>query len=224
MTDAYRTIAPLPPNRIAVPVVKQETDFSCGVAAALSILRLWRWDAYRDVDERALYATLETTEARGTEPEPIVAALRRAGLDAVYRHGDVTLAQLERAVDAGEPPIVDLQAWRDDPAKPWSDTWDAGHYVVLVGYDAERLYVMDPSVLTKGGYAHFPRAELPERWHDLAGLEDARLERMVIFVRGSGARWQPHVHDGPEASDGRSASDAGDASDVSGESIATLLG
>ncbi|HEY1691581.1 MAG TPA: C39 family peptidase [Polyangiaceae bacterium] len=190
MTEPYRAIEPLPPNRIVVPVVKQETDFSCGAAATLSMLRLWRWGAFRDVGERSLYAALDTTEARGTEPEPMVEVLRRAGLDAVYRHGDVTLAQLERAVDAGEPPIVDLQAWRDDRAKPWSETWDAGHYVLLVGYDAERLYVMDPSVLTKGGYAHFPRAELAERWHDLAGPEDARLERMVVFVRG-GERWVP---------------------------------
>lgn len=193
MTDSYRAIAPLPPNRIAVPVVKQETDFSCGSAAVLSILRLWRWEQYRGVGERELHAALDTTDARGTEPEPMVELLRAgARLDAEYRHGDVTLAHLERAVDAGTPPIVDLQAWRDDP-RPWRETWDAGHYVVLVGYDAVNLYVMDPSVLTSGGYAYFPRAELDERWHDLSGPDDARLERMVIFVRGDGSApaWRP---------------------------------
>jgi ABC-type bacteriocin/lantibiotic exporter with double-glycine peptidase domain len=112
------------------------------------------------------------------------------GLDAEYRYGDVTLTELERAVDAGQPPIVDLQAWRDD-ARPWRDTWDAGHYVILVGYDAERLFVMDPSVLTPGAYAFLPRAELDERWHDLAGMDELRLERMAIFVRGPGAHWMP---------------------------------
>jgi hypothetical protein len=113
-----------------------------------------------------------------------------AGLDAEYRHGDVTLAELERAVDAGQPPIVDLQAWRDD-ARPWRETWDAGHYVILVGYDAERLFVMDPSVLTAGAYAFLPRAELDERWHDLAGTDNRRLERMAIFVGGPGHPWMP---------------------------------
>jgi predicted double-glycine peptidase len=190
MTDSYRAIATLPPNRVSVPVVKQETDFSCGAAATLSMLRLWRWEKYRDVGERSLYAALDTTEARGTEPEPMVDLLRREGIASEYRHGDVTLAHLEKAVDAGEPPIVDLQAWRDD-ATPWRDTWNAGHYVILVGYDAERLYVMDPSVLTPGGYAYMLRGELEERWHDLAGPGDARLERMVVFVRGGGSRWTP---------------------------------
>ena len=45
---------------------------------------------------------------------------------------DVRTEELERAVLAGEPPIVDLQAWSDHDA-PWISTWDAGHYVVLVG-------------------------------------------------------------------------------------------
>ncbi|HEY8086296.1 MAG TPA: C39 family peptidase, partial [Polyangiaceae bacterium] len=140
--------------------------------------------------ERSLFTALDTTEAQGTEPEPMVEVLARHGLTADYRHGDVTLAQLEAAVDAGHPPIVDLQAWRDDE-RPWRETWNAGHYVLLVGHDREHLFVMDPSVLTPGGYAYFPRAELDERWHDLAGPGNARLDRMVLFVRGDGRRWEP---------------------------------
>jgi hypothetical protein len=155
------------------------------------MLRYWRWETFSRVDEASLHMPLRTTETQGTEPEPIVEYLREiVGLDAEYRYGDVTLAELEKAVDAGQPPIVDLQAWRDD-ARPWQDTWDAGHYVLLVGYDAERLFVMDPSVLTTGAYAFLPRAELDERWHDLAGMDEMRLERMAIFVRGRGHHWVP---------------------------------
>jgi len=181
----------MPANRIPIPPVKQQTSYSCGPAAALSMLRYWRWETFSRVDEGALHMPLRTTETQGTEPEPIVEYLREiVGLDAEYRHGDVTLAELERAVDAGQPPVVDLQAWRDEP-RPWRDTWDAGHYVILVGYDADRLFVMDPSVLTPGAYAFLPRAELDERWHDLAGMDELRLERMAIFVRGHGHRWMP---------------------------------
>ena len=51
---------------------------------------------------------------------------------------------------------------------------------------------MDPSVLTPGdAYAFFPRGELEERWHDLAGPRDAHLSRMAIFVRGSRPAWRP---------------------------------
>src|SRR5580693_3941534 len=96
-SESYRAIVALPPNRIAVPTVKQETDFSCGAAATLALLRFWKWEKYALVDESALYATLQTTDARGTEPEPMVQMLRgHAHLDAEYRHGDVTLAQLEK--------------------------------------------------------------------------------------------------------------------------------
>ena len=184
------TIA-LPPNVVHVPTVKQATDFSCGPAAALSILRFWRPDTYASVDESDLYKPMETSPAKGTEPEPIEEYLKRtAGLDASYVHGDVTLAQLERALDAREPPIVDLQAWRDTQDR-WVDVWDAGHYAILVGYDKEHLFFMDPSVLTQGPYAYIPRSELDERWHDLAGPKDERVYRMTIFVRGAGPRWTP---------------------------------
>jgi predicted double-glycine peptidase len=176
-------VAPLPGNLVQVPVVTQRADFSCGPAATLALLRFWRPDAFATVEESALYAPLETTDARGTEPEPIAELFRSNGLEADYRYGNVTVADLERAVDAGEPPIVDLQAWTDHPI-PYRETWDAGHYVVMVGYDDERLYFADPSTMTPHGYVFLPRVELEERWHDLAGVSDDRVERMAIFVRG----------------------------------------
>ena len=174
-----------------MPEVKQRSDYSCGNAAALSILRYWRWSDFAEVGERQLYAPLETTEQGGTEPEPMAQFFRRCGLDAQYRWGDVAVTELERAVDAREPPVVDLQAWRDDERRPWRETWDSGHYVILVGYDAERLFFFDPSVLAKGEYVYFPRDELEERWHDTTGTADTKVEHMAIFVRGGRPTWAP---------------------------------
>jgi len=179
--------APLPNNLVRVPVVRQRTGFSCGGASALALLRYWRWETYAAVDETTLHAPLGTTHAKGTDPEPIAAFLRSLGLDAQYRHGDPTIADLEHAIDAGEPPIVDLQAWSDHEGS-LREVWDAGHYVVMVGHDEDRLFFMDPSTLVPDGYAFLPRAELGERWHDVAGEADTRFERMVIFVRGSPPR------------------------------------
>jgi ABC-type bacteriocin/lantibiotic exporter with double-glycine peptidase domain len=181
----YGPAVSLPRNLVVMPRVKQQTNFSCGNAATLSMLRYWRPELFAGVEETALYAPLCTTRAEGTEPEPIAAFLGAAAqLDAVYRHGDVTVEELERAVDLRQPPIVDLQAWRDDEL-PWRDVWDSGHYVIMVGYDADRLFFMDPSRMTPGPYAYLLRSELDERWHDLAGRENVRLERMAIFVRGA---------------------------------------
>ncbi len=181
-------LASLPPNLVRVPLVQQSQGFSCGAAATMMLLRYWCFDAYAGVDESELYEALETTSARGTEPEPMVGApARRNGLDAAYRNGNVTIADLEHAVDVREPPIVDLQAWSDHNA-PWLETWDAGHYVLLIGYDEQRLYFADPSRATPLGYAFLLRTELEARWHDLAGPHDLRVERMAIFVRGT-SRW-----------------------------------
>jgi predicted double-glycine peptidase len=197
LADMPEETAPLPQNLVQVPVVRQRSDYSCGPAAALALLRFWCPDRFADVDECALHDVLRTSDARGTEPEPMVALLRRSGLEAEYRHGDVTIADLERAVDAREPPIVDLQAWREKDS-PWSDTWDAGHYVTMVGYDRDRLYFADPSTMTPHGYAFMPRGELDERWHDLAGDHDEPLRRMAIFARGK-RRWSSDLPPPPGA-------------------------
>ena len=77
-----------------------------------------------------------------------------------------------------------MQAWRDRDAQ-WKDIWDAGHYVVMVGYDDERLFFMDPSTMTPGAYAYVERKEFDERWHDLTGDRDERIEHMTIFARAS---------------------------------------
>jgi predicted double-glycine peptidase len=190
---------PLPVNVVPVPIVQQAQGYSCGAAATLLMLRYWRVEAYARVDESALYEPLQTTQARGTEPEPMVELLRANGLEATYRHGDVRVEDLERAVDRREPPIVDLQAWRDFPS-PWTETWDAGHYVVMVGYDADHLFFVDPSRATPSGYAFLPRAGLEERWHDLAGERDAPRHHMAIFVRGS-RRWSPTEPPPPRATE-----------------------
>jgi predicted double-glycine peptidase len=189
--------APLPANLIQVPIVQQSQGFSCGPAATLVVLRFWLVESYAEVKESMLYGPLRTSDARGTEPEPMTELLIRAGLSARYAHGDVTLSELERAVDAREPPIVDLQAWRDN-GSPWRETWDAGHYVVMVGYDRERLFFVDPSRATPLGYAYLMRGELEERWHDLAGDRDEPVQHMAIFVRGE-RRWQADAAPPPYA-------------------------
>jgi predicted double-glycine peptidase len=178
-------------------LVQQKQDFSCGVAATLVLMRYWCVDAYENATESDLYEPLKTTRANGTEPEPMVELFRRSGVHADYRSGNVRVEDLERAVDAGEPPVVDLQAWSDHGA-PWRQTWDAGHYVVMVGYDDDRLYFADPSRATPNGYAFLQRGELDDRWHDLSGEHDARLEHMAIFVRGT-KRWAPTSMDLPHA-------------------------
>jgi len=48
----------------------------------------------------------------------------------------------------GIPVLVNYQAW-EDGAGPFNYTeiWDTGHYSVVVGYDEEHVFLMDPWTL-----------------------------------------------------------------------------
>jgi len=195
----------LPANLVAVPLVRQQQDFSCGDVATLAVLRYWKHAEYKNVLETALYAPLHTSRTDGTDPQPIADYLNGVdGVTAEYKTQDdgVDVRDLEEAIDRGEPAIVDIQAWQDvrrvGDLKPWGDDWDDGHYVVLVGYDRERFYFMDPS--TSGHYAFIPREELAERWHDTVGTDDVHTQRMVIFVRSTTTPWISSAPPPPRAS------------------------
>jgi predicted double-glycine peptidase len=185
----------LPENMIPVPLVAQKTDYSCGDASALAILRYWLNDTWKQRPETDLYKPLGTTSKDGTDPRPIATFLAgQAGLSADYVSGeaDVTTDDLEAAIDGGDPTIVDIEAWQAvahaQDMKPWATDWIDGHYVVLTGYDADNYYFMDPS--TTGRYAYIPKAQFAKRWHDVLGTSQ-HVQHMTIFVHGGTTPFQP---------------------------------
>jgi predicted double-glycine peptidase len=178
---------------IPVPLVAQKTDYSCGDASALAVLRYWLNETWKQRPETDLYKPLGTTSKDGTEPQPIAEFLAtQPGLSADFLSGDVTVEDLEAAVDAGDPTIVDIEAWqavkRAQDMKPWATDWIDGHYVVLTGYDDDNYFFMDPS--TTGRYAYIPKAQFADRWHDVLGTS-RHVQHMTIFVHGSTDPYQP---------------------------------
>lgn len=184
---------PLPrPFLAAVPDVRQSTGYTCGAAALQAVLAYWGFPERED----RLVARLGSTPDAGTPPDAIVRVAREFGLSAELREG-LALADLEAALAAGTTVIVDLQAWRDREDLPWTEIWDDGHYVVLLGMDADRLYFEDPSLL--GARGTIPRAEFVDRWHDYEGEppldpSDRKYVRMAIFIRGERAPAARPVH------------------------------
>lgn len=183
-----------PAGALAVPIVRQETEYSCGPASLSAVMQYWgAWDG----GERELYGPLGTTEKDGTEPGKLAEVARDHGLDARVRE-DLTLDDLESAVRAGETAIVDYQAWRTEPATmTWRQTWEDGHYSVVIGLDGDNVYFMDPSAGL--GYGWIPRAEFLERWHDYedpAGRPRRFYQHMAVLVKGkesAGAYPEPPV-------------------------------
>ncbi len=152
----------LPPHYLPVPLVSQATDYSCGVAALLSVL--YYWQVYDD-SESSLYPALQVSPKDGTVPEKISEVAAAFGLKSEMREG-LEIPDLEDALSAGKTVIVEMQAWRTEgaPELPWKDTWEEGHFAVVIGIDSKNIYFMDPVGHT--GYAYLPRAEFMDRWHD----------------------------------------------------------
>ncbi len=159
-----RAAAPrLPQDALPIPLVRQTSDYSCGPAALVAVLRYFQvWDG----PEAHLYRLLGTSTDQGTLPEAIAIGARRFGLQASVEQ-PMTLTQLQSAVRAGKPVILELQAWRDPKGRrdTWLNNWDDGHYVVLTGMDHQFAYFMDPS--TDNAYTYLPLQELLSRWHDV---------------------------------------------------------
>jgi hypothetical protein len=173
----------LPSLLSTVPDVRQSTGYTCGAAALQAVLAHWGTQERED----RLAARLHSTPEAGTHPLEIVRVAREFGLTADLREG-LELSDLETALAAGTTVIVDLQAWRDRTDLPWTETWDDGHYMVLLGMDGENLYFEDPSLL--GSRGTIPRSEFIDRWHDYEGdppldPTDRKYVRMAIFLRGS---------------------------------------
>lgn len=171
------------PFSAAVPDVRQSTGYTCGAAALQAVLAYWGFPERED----RLAARLRSTPEAGTHPLDIVRVAREFGLQADLREG-LALPDLEAALSSGTTVIVDLQAWRDRADLPWTETWDDGHYMVLLGMDARNLYFEDPSLLGRRGL--IPRAEFVDRWHDYEGEPpldptDRRYVRMALFLKGS---------------------------------------
>ena len=182
----------LPPALSAfasVPDVRQSTDYTCGAAALQAVLAYWG----KEEREDRLTARLHGDPELGIHPLDILRVAREFGLSADLREG-LDLADLEAALASGTTVIVDLQAWRGPTDLPWAETWDDGHYMVLLGMDTRNLYFEDPSLLGSRGF--ISRGEFVERWHDYEGdppldAEDRVFVHTAIFIRGAQAAPMP---------------------------------
>ena len=165
---------------LPVPMVSQATSWTCGAAALMSALLYF---GVFDDPESRLDAELAASPDLGVNPVRMAATARRYGVDAEVRTR-LTLDDLAAELDRSAVVILAIQAWPSHPVADWSAAWDDGHYVVLVGMDAGRVYLMDPSVRT--GYGYLPRGELLRRWHDRDAVDgrDVVYDRLGIVIRG----------------------------------------
>jgi predicted double-glycine peptidase len=133
---------------------------------------------------------LGTNPENGTNYREMVRFARSLGLD-VWAEVEMTPEKLEAAVAKGHPVIVAIQAYANDP-RVYQDPHknEDGHYVVVIGFDAENYYVEDPSLARCRGF--LTKSEFLKRWHDDEGTPDHPkvVERLGLEF-GSGQTYGP---------------------------------
>lgn len=164
--------ATLPANLLRLPLIRQATNYTCGVAALQSILAYYG----EDVREDTLAKELRADKRDGTRHKQIEKFAKKRGYEVEVALGCSSKA-LKDFLDAGKPTLVLIQAW-PSKAADFSDDWKDGHYVVAVGYDQERFYFMDPS--TVGQYTYIPFVEFEKRWHDVDGR--TKLQHFAVAI------------------------------------------
>ena len=156
--------------KIPLPDVQQPDEYSCGAASLMTIL------AYYGVgteDYDVLKKTLGTSKKDGTDYQRIVRYAGEQGLLADAKP-NMTRVQLEKFLDEGKPVICSIQAYAENtPAEKRAEIYkkdDNGHYLVAIGYDADNIYFMDPSLTGRRGF--LPKQEFEARWHDNEGTDE----------------------------------------------------
>jgi len=147
-------------NLIRIPLTRQSSDYTCGVAVMQSIL--YFHDVQDDYSEDTLVKELKADPVNGTSYRAMADFARSKGYLVDVRTG-MTLDDIRDFIDKGGPVIVLIQAWAESGVD-YSRDWEDGHYAAAIGYDRDSVYFMDPS--TMGNYTYLPNQEFLDRWHD----------------------------------------------------------
>lgn len=141
-----------PLEKIAMAEVKphqQETQWTCSAACLKSVLTFYGIPT----SERKCGVYIKVRKNKGAETTDIVNAAKAMGYDSYEK--SFTIDEARDLTDKGIPIICDIQSF----TKP-----GAGHYVVLVGIEGDRVYLMDPN--TKGNSRTISLTEFRDRWFD----------------------------------------------------------
>lgn len=176
------SILPRPPVLAGVPDVLQSTEYSCGAASLQAVLSYYG----SDVPEQLLMDRMGTSPHNGTDPDNIARMARDLGFDAEVEI-ELTVGDLASSVREGAPVIIAAQAWAEDRGSDfsWTDDWEDGHYMVVIGVDSRFVYLEDPA--TTGTIGALPIDEFNDRWHNYLGdSHDApgaeKVQHMGVFV------------------------------------------
>lgn len=163
---------------VEIPLIRQGTTYSCGIAAMHSLLR---WASYDlDINDEYLMEACGTTREKGTDYLSIMEYLNDTGLLEASWQENMDFDDIKNIIQNGGVVMMPIQAWDMKESasgelvwfdgEDYKDYWAAGHWVIACGYNDIRVLFMDPS--TAGTYADMTWDDLELRWHDSADYVD----------------------------------------------------
>jgi len=171
----------------SVPDVRQSTEYSSGASALQTVLAYWGVDSR----EGSLMKELNSSPESGTRPGSILDVASSRGLNAFISE-NMSVDDLMSYTQNRIPVMVAAQAWDGyydsdgtwvtKVPDNWEDTWENGHYMVVIGADTQNVYLEDPRLLGTRGV--IPLREFISRWHDSEGGSGTSDPRTVHYHMG----------------------------------------
>jgi len=171
-----------------VPDVRQAEYYSCGASSFQAVMNYYGKNSV----ECDLRMMLNTTPSHGTYPWDMVRVAEQQGFTAEWKE-NLTLNDLELALQEGTPVIIDGQRFMEANST-WEDTWNWGHFMVVIGLDERYVYLEDPFLL--GSRLKMTREDFVASWHDyeteLPASPDAKkYSHLGVFIRGTPPKVRP---------------------------------
>jgi len=163
---------------LKVPIKGQWYDFDCGVTITYSLLKYFKVKVtYEDVLKAS-----KVCPVNGIKPNRLINLFKKFGLDAVCE-SNKNIRFLIKQINADNPLIVLIQA-RKEYKKSWSNSWIHGHYVAVIGYDKNRVFIYDPSM--GGSIKTYTHKQFYNRWHDSSNNNE--YIRTVIYINDENSK------------------------------------
>lgn len=140
------------------PNGRQSEKWSCGSSALQMVLQYYGID----VIERNLIKDLKTTEKKGTEISNIIKYLNDNNFKSESIE-NMTIDDLKKYINKKIPVIISIQAWKGDDKIKYENTWEHGHYTIVIGYTENEIILSDPS---SNNLTYLTYNQLIKRWHD----------------------------------------------------------
>lgn len=168
-------------NILDFPELRQIYNYDCGASCAQSVLAYYGYTRREDELLKKLKAVNVTIFDNGVKTKDLVKLLKMHDLEVEVVRG-MEAKDIPAYIDEGLPVVVLLQAYKKDSDKvDYADNYKAGHYVVAIGYDGNRIIFEDPSSYTR---TFLTFKELDERWHAVNDSNKPDPISVAVIAKG----------------------------------------